>query len=122
MNEESKIGIVLSDASIAFALNVDCDTVRNSYQCPNGKRCKLLLDRDVGPAVVKKLRKDLWDPGQGGEERGNQKRRDRLEKRLQEMTVLNEDGTRDISFRLNGQTVCKHFYKVMHDRRVLIVS
>jgi len=102
---------VSSDVSINHALGCDCEPVRLSYTCPNKKKCKNFFDRDTGYLIVKRLRKDLWDPGQS-KDRGLKLRRDRLKQRLSDLSVVSEDGSVEIVYKLNDVNVCKSFYKV----------
>ena len=102
----------MSEDSVNYALGVDCEAVRMSYNCPNRRKCKNVFDRDVGPTILNRLRKSIWDPGVGKDERGNEKRRERLLQVLRSMIVLGDSGKEDIVFKLNGIPVCKHFFKV----------
>ena len=42
-NENDYVSAFLSDANIRLLYNKGCDTVRQSYKCPNGQLCKDLF-------------------------------------------------------------------------------
>ena len=108
MNEMDKIELVMSEESIEEACKALCIAVRQSYQCPSDRKCRLLFDREVSPKVVKELRECVWstsDPGVG-------KRKEALEKRMNAMVEINAAGKRVVKFKINDKAVCKSFFKV----------
>lgn len=107
-NEKDKIAMIMSVAAIEETCSLKCTPVRNSYQCPNERGCRLLFNRDLGPQVAKELRKSVWsvtDPGLSN-------RKDSLQRRLKSMVEVGSDEVRQILYNINGQRVCKCFFKV----------
>jgi hypothetical protein len=109
-----KVRIVLSDASIEYALNRSCETTRGiSSFCPNGMLCKDCLPRSTGAKIVFGVRKALWAPREDEESVGPTKRRERLEQAITGMLKVDADGKQVVIFSVNSTSVCKFFYKVI---------
>lgn len=104
---------MLSAKSIEYALGLNCESTRSSGVCPNGMLCKNVLNRSTGPTVVLALRQSLWQPqGAAAADITPRKRRERLEATLVAMRKLRDDASFEMRFVLNGEAVCKYFYKV----------
>jgi hypothetical protein len=114
LNEMEKVRIILSDASIEYALNLSCESTRGiNSSCPNGMLCKDRLPRSTGAKIVLGVRKALWAPNEDEESIGPTKRRERLEQAITGMKQLQADGKDVVIFSVNSTSVCKFFYKAI---------
>jgi hypothetical protein len=115
LNEDDMIMFVLSAPSIEEACRFECEAVRNSYHCPNTRRCGLQFNREIGPVLVKELRTNIWRKLNRPVGIGvTQARRQRLIDQLMSMRVIDTtDGQPRIEYKLNGKKICKSFYKVL---------
>lgn len=109
LNERDKLLLIMSDEAIEEGCKHVCIPVRNADQCHNNKACRLLFDRDVGPVVVKELRRSVWSASNPSVSN----RRAALEQRLEVMVKTDADGSRRIKYELNGKDICKSFFKVL---------
>ena len=62
-NENDLVQIFLSEESIANVLSKSCNTVRNSFSCPNSRLCKDLFAEN-GNLIIKREREKFWKTGQ----------------------------------------------------------
>lgn len=64
LNEQDLVTIFLSEQSIANALTKGCNSVRNTFPCPNERLCKDRFDSDSGCLIIKREREKFWKLGQ----------------------------------------------------------
>jgi hypothetical protein len=108
--EEERRQGVFTEASVEKSLSHNCSASRQSYACPNDRRCKDVFSRTEGPLILKNLRTLIWrqtPEGTGAPTLSG--RRNNFVKLLKAMTRTTDNR---IAFCIAGNFVCKSFFKV----------
>lgn len=111
LRECDKVGLVLSSGHIGEACNYLCQVVKNCGKCCNDKFCRDTFTRSESERAIRELREHIWTVGSQRTAGSVTSRKEKLIRVLKAQIVVDTHETKQILYRINGNRVCKSYYK-----------